>query len=233
MVISEFENLILSELKKVVEKIIKENLTLPISAKSRAGAEISDFLEDEFVLRTKNHSYFKEVESSPKGATKNPWDVRTFFTIKSHKELVWIDFKAVKISGLDSNPDIGTPDKIIRLIEDGYFYLVYIFVYYEQFENGLRFVKRENNEYIKIYFIKDISSTFRRNPKNQFQVNVLAKPEYRTREEFIKVFIKKITESHVRQIQISERVLKKIKENKIEEKLINLNKKSEDIIKKL
>lgn len=233
MKIIDFEKLILLEIKQVVEKIVKENLTLPIPVKSRAGAEISDFLEDEFVLRTQDHKYFKDSQYSPKGATKNPWDVSTYFTIKNHKELLWIDFKAVKISGLDSNPDIGTPDKIIRLIESGYFYLVYVFVYYEQFENGLRFVKRENDEYVKIYFLKDISQTFRRNPKNQFQVNVLAKPEYRSREEFVKLFIKKIMESHIRQMQISERVLKKIKDDQIEEKLILLNRKSEEKIKKI
>ena len=47
--IQKFENLILSQLDDVVTNIIKSVKTLPISAKARAGAEISDWLEKEFV----------------------------------------------------------------------------------------------------------------------------------------------------------------------------------------
>ena len=233
MNINDFESLILTELKSVTEKILVKNATPNISAKARAGTEISDLLEKQFVFETQNHQYFKNSQSSPEGATKNPWDAITYFCLNGYEELVWIDFKAVKVSSADSNPDIGTPDKIIDLIHQGYFYLVYIFVYYEETENGLRFVKNNDNELVKIYFLKDISSTFRRNPKNQLQVNISAKPEKRTRSEFINILFDKITESHQRQIEISEKRLKQIEESGIKYKLLAENKKQEQKIKKI
>jgi len=233
MNISDFENLILAELKSVTEKILSKNPTPSISAKARAGAEISDLLEKQFVVETEKHKYFKKSQSSPEGATKNPWDAITYFCLNGHEELLWIDFKAVKVSSADSNPDIGTPDKIIDLIEQGYFYLAYIFVYYEETENGLKFVKNNDNELIKIYFLKDISSTFRRNPKNQLQVNVSAKPEKRTRSEFINILFDKIVESHKRQIEISEKKLKEIEEGVIKDKLLAENEKQEQKIRKI
>lgn len=55
MTIKQFEELIISELTKVVNAIVKANLKLDISAKSRAGAEISDWLEEKFVEVTKKH----------------------------------------------------------------------------------------------------------------------------------------------------------------------------------
>ena len=147
--------------------------------------------------------------------------------------MIWIDFKAVKVSSADSNPDIGTPDKIIDLINQGYFYLAYIFVYYEETENGLKFVKNDDNEFVKLYFLKDISSTFRRNPKNQLQVNISAKPEKRSRAEFINILFEKITESHKRQIEISKKALKEIEEGELLNKLLAENEKQEQQIKKI
>jgi hypothetical protein len=226
MEIKEFEDLINTELKKVVGQIIKDNPTLNISAKSRAGAEISDFLETEFVKYTHKHKYFYNSESSPKGATKNPWDAKTIFKLDGRSEEIWIDFKALKTSSADSNPDIGTPNKVVDFINQGFFYLVYIFVYYNETESGLEFVKN-NDEYIKIYFLKDISSTFRRNPKNQLQVNMSAKPEYRSRDDFIKLLIEKITESHLRQLKMSTRELKKLETLENELKIKNKNSESE------
>jgi len=58
MNIKQFENLILSELETIVGNIIKKKTFLNISARSRAGAEISDYLEREFVKYTHNHKYF-------------------------------------------------------------------------------------------------------------------------------------------------------------------------------
>lgn len=96
---------------------------------------------------------------------------------------------------------------------------------------SLMFVKYSDS-YSKLYFLKDISSTFRRNPKNQLQVNISAPSEYRTREQFIKVLISKIKESHKRQIKISNKALEEIDE--VEKKLLKSNKKSEkDLIKKI
>ncbi|MDR2684383.1 MAG: hypothetical protein LBB53_03250 [Prevotellaceae bacterium] len=233
MNINNFENLILAELKSVTEKVLAKNPAPTISAKARAGAEISNLLEKQFVIETHRHKYFKNSQSSPENATKNPWDAMTYFCLNGHEELIWIDFKAIKISSANSNPDIGTPDKIIDLISQGYFYLTYIFVYYEETEKGLKFVKNRDNELVKIYFLKNISSTFRRNPKNQLQVNISAQPEKRTRAEFINILFDKIIESHKRQIEISEKKLREIDENGIKEKLLTENEKQEQQIRKI
>jgi len=221
MDIRELEILISHEINQVVVNIIERNNRISISAKTRAGAEISEWLENQFVQYTKTHFYLKKSESSPKGKTKNEWDARTFFQINDHIEEIWIDFKALKISSNDSNPDIGTPDKIIKFINSGNFYLLYVHVYYQECEDGLEFVRDSNEEYTKTYFLKDISSTFRRNPKNQLQVNMSAKPEYRTREEFIKLLISKLKESHLRQIRISEIALTQLPDQ--EKELIEVN----------
>ena len=116
MEIREYENLVREKITSVIESIISENGILNISAKSRAGAEISDWLEEAFVIATKKHEFLANSEAAPKGKTKNPWDARCFFNFNNHKEEIWIDFKAFKLSGNDSNPDIGTPYKIIKFI---------------------------------------------------------------------------------------------------------------------
>ena len=103
MTIKQFEDLIISELTKVVDAIVKANLKLDISAKSRAGAEISDWLEEKFVEATKKHKYFHNSESAPKGSTKNPWDARTKFRLDGADEELWIDFKAFKITSAANN----------------------------------------------------------------------------------------------------------------------------------
>ena len=233
MDISAFENKILEELKNVINSIIEQHKKLPISAKARAGAEISAFLETQFVLATEKHTYFNKSAGSPDGATKNPWDAITYFKIKEYEEKIWIDFKAVKITAEDSNPDIGTPDKIIDLISSGSFYLVYIYVYYKETKEGLEFVENSENELVKLYYLKYISSTFRRNPKNQLQINISAKPEKRSREEFLKLLFKKIEESHKRQIEISKKALESIAKGDVLKKLIEINIESENKIKSI
>lgn len=200
---------------------------MSISAKSRVGAEISALLESEFVKRTKNHDYFKCSEQSPNEATKNPWDAKTKFCINGYEEEIWIDFKAVKITCKDSNPDIGTPDKVINFIDNNNFYIVYIIVYYEETDNGLKFVEK-NNKYVKSYFLKDISDKFRRNPKNQLQVNINAKPEYRTREEFINLLLNKMEEGYNREIENAQQKLGKITNENFKKELLEKNKKSEE-----
>ena len=62
MNIHRFESLILSELKYVTESILTKNAMPNISAKARAGAEISDLLEKQFVIETQNHTYFKKSQ---------------------------------------------------------------------------------------------------------------------------------------------------------------------------
>jgi hypothetical protein len=224
MDIKNFEKFIIEEFDKLILQIIKDYPELNISAKARAGAEVSDFLEEKFVEYSSKNKFFKDSEQSPRGATKNPWDARTMFCFKNIQEIIWIDFKALKISGKDSNPDIGTPNKIINFIKEGNFYLVYIYVFYEETKKGLKFVKI-NNSYTESYFLKDINHTFRRNPKNQLQVNMSAPPEYRTRKEFVKLLMRKIKESHERQIKISEKALKNFTAD--EKILLEKNKESE------
>jgi hypothetical protein len=224
MDIKNFEETIVNEFNQLIRKIIHDYPVLNISAKSRAGAEISDFLEEKFVEYCESSNLFKYSEKSPKGATKNPWDAKTVFCLGNHKEIIWIDFKALKISGKDSNPDIGTPTKIIRFIKEGNFYLLYIYVFYEEFEDGLKFVQIDG-AYSKSYFLKDIHHSFRRNPKNQLQVNMSQPPEYRSREDFIKLLMHKVSDSHERQIKISEKALKTIEEE--ERDLLLKNKESE------
>ena len=92
MNIQEYESLIKNTVSKVVENIISENINLNISAKSRAGAEISNFLEEQFILLTKKNEILIDAEKSPKGATKNPWDAKVYFKYNSHCEEIWIDF---------------------------------------------------------------------------------------------------------------------------------------------
>ena len=50
-------------------------------------------------------------------------------------------------------------------------------------------------------------------------------PEYRTREDFVRLLMKKIKESHERQIKISEKTLKKLSAE--EKSLLRMNKESE------
>ena len=175
---------------------------MPIAVRQgeRQGDAISKFLESEFVKETLGHSCFVASKTSPTGKTKNPYDAETFFCYKDHKELLWIDFKAVNIDNEDSNPGSGTPDKIITLIQNGSFYLAYIFVFYQGSNAQLSFV-RKNEEFVKAYFLKDISSTVRITPANQLQVNYSQPPQYRTREAFINFLAEKKKESFERRLK--------------------------------
>jgi hypothetical protein len=234
MEIIEYEELILRELKKVVENIVEENLFLPISAKSRAGAEISDFLEKKFADKTINHPYFKDSKFSPEGKTKNPWDALSYFEKDNHRELIWIDFKAVKTTSKGSNPDIGAADKLFKLMrtENG-FYLVYIFVYYNSTDDGLEFKKTNEGDFVKLYFLKDIHKSFRRNTKNQLQINIDKPAEYRTRQEFIELLLQKIIEGYTRQKNIAEKELIKYNKPEIKIELLSKNKSQEESIKNI
>ena len=126
MKIKEYENGLISELETVVNEIITENAKQSIAVKKgeRVGDAISKFFEDNFVAKTQAHTYFSNSEASPSGKTKNPWDARTDYTIQGFKQDVWIDFKAVNVENDDTNPDSGTPDKIITHIQNNNFYLV-------------------------------------------------------------------------------------------------------------
>lgn len=71
----QLEELMKHDIETIFTDILKKHhFILPISTKSRSGAEISDYLEDDFVeyLSQNTHDRIYNPQSSPKGATKNP-----------------------------------------------------------------------------------------------------------------------------------------------------------------
>jgi len=250
MEIKEYEELIKTEISKVILKIFNEKPTLPIAVKrgERVGDGISKYLETKFVEFTEEHPYFKESESSPNGKTKNPWDAQTYFEINEHKELIWIDFKAVNVDNDNSNPDSGTPNKVFELMfKHNSFYLLYIVVYYQGLEDGsgLRFVEKDEIR-VKPIFLKDVEQNMHITPPNQIQFNVFASEQYRTRDEFIDFFKNKLIESNKRRIQDAQKKLDLIiqgkysvpktiyKEQEFDFAILNeINKVQEDKIKNL
>lgn len=239
MEIREYEKLIISELNSTVGEIIRANPELAIAVKrgERVGDAISKFLENKFVEFTKEHKYFRDSLASPLGKTKNPFDVQTFFEIKQHRELLWVDFKAINVDNKRTNPDSGTPNKVLTLMNSGFFYLVYIFVFYKGNETGLMFVKHDN-VFVKSYFLKDISNTMRITPANQMQINGFEKPTYRTREAFFEFLLQKKIESNERKLEKATEQLEHLKQGNFKkdlsiEKLKEWNKSQEEKIKNL
>jgi hypothetical protein len=202
MDIREYEELIISELNTVVCQIIDDSPTLPISVKrgERVGDGVSKYLENKFVEMTDGHIYFRDSIPSPEGKTKNPFDVETIFELGGRREKIWIDFKSINLDNKDTNPDSGTPDKVLTLIQSGNFYLVYVLVYYRGIPGGLSFVEKDD-VFVKSYFLKDISNTMRITPSNQIQVNGFSQPVYRSREEFLKFLLQKKIESNERKLK--------------------------------
>lgn len=200
------ESLMKKDIESIFDNILKKhNYIFPISAKSRSGAEISDYLEDGFVeyLTQNPHSNIYEPKGAPKGATKNPFDF--CFNYKNEifgfDDIIWGDIKAIKRSYSDSNPDLGTPEKIINFIMDGHFYLMFVFLEYEATpDNQTKFLPFDDGRYVHCQFLKDIHHSVRINPKPQFQVNIHESEEYRTRDEFLKLFYTKYRESIDRNI---------------------------------
>ena len=121
MTIKQLEEMIKNDIENIFQNILQEhNYVFPISAKSRSGAEISDYLEDGFVeyVNKNPHKRIYNVKGAPKGATKNPYDFcfNYRFDEIGFNDLIWGDIKATKFSYADSNPDLGTPEKIIKFI---------------------------------------------------------------------------------------------------------------------
>ena len=176
MDIKYFENQMKIDLEEIFSGIIK-NLdgNLKLRAKARAGAEISDILEDEFVKYFANniHPRIYNPGSAPKGATKNPYDIKFNYKFNECDELIWGDIKAFSSKYENSNPDLGTVNKVIKFMLGGHFYIVFILVEYSPTEDDLiRFESiGKDNSKVKIEFLKDIHHSFRVNPKNQLQVN--------------------------------------------------------------
>lgn len=245
MEIKDFEQLITDNLDELVTGIISANpiLTIAVKRGERVGDGISKFLENKFVETTQQHKYFKDSLASPIGKSKNPFDVQTVFELNGHRELIWIDFKAINIENEDTNPDSGTPDKIINLMLSGYFYLAYVMVYYKGIEQGLEFGQYKEL-YAKSYFLKNVSPTMRITPANQIQVNGFAEPVYRTRKEFLEFLVAKKIESNERKLKKSMEALENLKVGIIKksspiqpeitlQKLFELNNEQEKKIKKI
>jgi hypothetical protein len=205
-----YEEKLTESLNEIFETIICKNTTLNISAKSRAGAEVSDYLEDEFVEyvnHTVKHPLISDALGSPKGSTKNPFDALCYFNFMDRTEKIWIDVKAFKISSEDSNPDSGTIKKVIKFIKEGNFYIVFVYVYYDEAGTKTQFVKFKD-KYTKTFLLKDVDKSVRVTPSNQLQVNMDTNTQYRTREEFIHFLKQKHLES------LNRTILKKSKELK-------------------
>lgn len=200
------EELMKQDIESIFSQILKEhNYIFPISAKSRSGAEISDYLEDGFVeyLTRNPHQRIYNPKGAPKGATKNPYDFcfNYRYNAAGFDDLIWGDIKATKFSYDDSNPDLGTPEKIIKFIMAGHFYLMYVFLEYESTkDNQTKFLPFSDGKYVHCQFLKDIHHSVRINPKPQFQVNIHEPEEYRTRDEFLELFYTKYQESIDRNI---------------------------------
>lgn len=207
MDIRDFEIQMKNDIETVFTNILKENnYILPISAKSRSGAEISDYLEDSFVnyFKFNAHPRISKAKGAPKDNTKSPYDFEFIYTDKEFgfNDLIWGDIKATKHTYKDSNPDLGTPNKIIKFIKEGHFYLMFVFLEYEPTDdNELKFIKFSDNKYVHCQFLKDINHTVRINPKPQFQVNINQPEEYRTKDEFLELFYQKYNESIDRNIK--------------------------------
>jgi hypothetical protein len=234
MDIKTYESLIINELDKLIVDIITTNPLLKIAVKKgeRVGDGISKFLENTFVEFSLNHSYFKKSLASPEGKTKNPFDIETVFEFHGHQELIWIDFKAVNVENDDTNPDSGTPDKVITLMQNGAFYLVYIIVYYQGFDDGLAFVEHDG-VFVKSYFLKNVSPTMRITPANQMQVNGFAEPVYRTREEFLDFLLKKKIESNERKLKKASQELENFKTGILKSKTAKSDEITIDLLKQL
>ncbi|MCI6812565.1 MAG: hypothetical protein MR922_09195 [Lachnospiraceae bacterium] len=203
----ELEQLMKHDIEIIFTNLLKEhNYLFPISTKTRGGAEISDYLEDGFVAYLARHSHQRiyNPQSSPKGATKNPYDFCFNYKCEAYgfDDLIWGDIKATKFSYTDSNPDLGTPEKIIKFIMDGHFYLLFVFLNYESTEdNQTKFLPFEDGRYVHCQFLKDVNHSVRINPKPQFQVNIHKPEEYRTHDEFLELFYTKYKESIERNIE--------------------------------
>ena len=209
--IKAFENQMKDDIEAVFTNILaKHNYIVNISSKARSGAEISDFLEDSFVdyINNNQHERISNPKGAPKDNPKNPYDFCFEYHNDNFKDIIWGDIKATKHSYKDSNPDLGTPEKIIKFILEGHFYLMFVFFEYESLDNQkTQFVKFSDGKYVHCQFLKDIHHSVRINPKPQFQVNINEPEEYRTIDEFIELFHQKYKES-------IERIIKKQEEKK-------------------
>ena len=77
MQVVEFETNMKNDIELIFNSFLSEHdFKLPISAHARAGAEISDYLEDWFVgyMTEHPHDRIYNPQGAPKGNTKSPFD---------------------------------------------------------------------------------------------------------------------------------------------------------------
>lgn len=218
MELKTYEALLKLEVQNLVNRIIQETPVLPIDVKQgeRVGDSISKFLENKFVDYANQTSNFLNTQFSPIGKTKNPWDVETTFNHQDHKELVWIDFKAINIENDNSNPDSGTPNKVFELmLVQNSFYLMYVVVFYKGLgpNQGLEFMEYEGQK-VKTLLLKDVEQHMHITPANQIQFNIFASENYRTRDEFLKFFFDKLVQCNERRIEDAQQKLQLLREGK-------------------
>lgn len=211
---NDFEINLKVDISNVFEKIIDDmNNKINLRVHSRAGAEISDIFEKKFVEYVKNTSdtRIKNPEYSPEGATKNPFDIKFYYNYDNKEELIWGDIKAFNSKYKDSNPDLGTVNKVIKFMIDGNFYIVFILLEYTAIDdNTICFEKyADTNKYVKVELLKDIHPSFRLNPKNQLQVNYKLPFMYRNKKDFILLLEEKYKKSFERQYANAKKKLKK------------------------
>lgn len=203
-----FEHTLCEDIENIFQAIITQTGTvLNIPASARSGAQISDFLEDKFIdyLNTVLHPRIYNPASAPKRNTKNPYDICWNYRYQdnsmNYDDIIWGDIKASKKSFDDSNPDLGTPTKMINFMLDGHFHMLFIFFEYDATtDDTVQLLKYENGKYAKCTLLKNINHTVRINPKPQFQVNINVSEEYRTNSEWIDMFEQKYNESLDRMI---------------------------------
>ena len=229
MEIIEFEDSLKKDLEKIFEEIIKDMQgTINLRVQSRAGAEISDIFEKKFVEYANRNicANIFNPECSPEGATKNPFDIKFNYKINEHDELIWGDIKAFNSRYRNSNPDMGTINKVLKFMLDGHFYIVFILMQYTAIDDNTIILEKypDTNSRVKVELLKDIDKSFRLNPKNQLQVNYKAPFKYRTKKDFILLLEQKYKESFEREFIKAEKKLKEA------EKLFNKVKQIQKII---
>lgn len=205
----ELETLLKQDVEKIFLSIFKEQqYILPITAVSRQGEEISKFLEKRFAeyIDRIGHERISDAKASPDGSTKSPYDFCFNYEKENFNDLIWGDIKATNIAYKDSNPDLGTPEKIIQFIMDGHFYILYVFIEYKDCNNStVKIIQNNEGSFVRCQLLKDIHHSVRINPKPQLQVNIHKPEEYRTKLEFVKLLKKKYEESIQRNIEKQKR----------------------------
>ncbi|OGC92303.1 MAG: hypothetical protein A2142_05840 [candidate division Zixibacteria bacterium RBG_16_48_11] len=185
---------VVAELSRVFSDILTGlSFRLPIAAKTRSGAEISDFLEGQFIQHINLGKSTMLSDAVQGQGTKSPFDFKCLAKLGSaNTQLVYCDIKTAFIKEEKSNsaPDMGAINKYISFFKDGNTCFIFIFLKYKSVKQGFEVVKftdDQNPTYFLIYPLQYISSSVSLNLKNQIQINFEARPRERTRKEFLEL----------------------------------------------